>query len=226
MKISLAGIELIKYYESLKLTSYYDSANVLTIGWGHTGTDVTENMVILLEEAESLLRLDLVDAENDVNRLVTRTLIQSQFDALVSFQFNTGGLTKSTLLKRVNANRDLDVDDEFVKWVYATVNGKKVKLNGLVTRRAEEARMWLMDLPVNQSSYDATTTPDVVPAKTVAGSVAVQTTSVISIGAVIAEATSKLEPLTIHSDYIKYSFLILSLVGVAYSVYRAWKASK
>ena len=37
MKISQEGLSLIKKFEGLRLKAYKCSANVLTIGYGHTG---------------------------------------------------------------------------------------------------------------------------------------------------------------------------------------------
>ncbi len=51
MKTSKAGIDLIKKYEGLRLSSYVDSAGVWTIGYGHTG-GVKMGDVITKEEAE------------------------------------------------------------------------------------------------------------------------------------------------------------------------------
>ena len=53
MQVSHKGIELIKRYEVVILHSYLCPANKLTIGWGHTGSDVTKGMVITEKEAEN-----------------------------------------------------------------------------------------------------------------------------------------------------------------------------
>ena len=36
-QINEAGLNLIKYFEGLRLTSYQDEAGIWTIGYGHTG---------------------------------------------------------------------------------------------------------------------------------------------------------------------------------------------
>jgi lysozyme len=83
MRISQKGVDLIKHYEGCKLKTYRDIVGVLTIGYGHTGGDVTDGMVITPEEAEALLRLDLGRFENGVTSQVTAPINQNQFDALV-----------------------------------------------------------------------------------------------------------------------------------------------
>jgi lysozyme len=148
LRISLAGIELIKEYEGCELKAYRDIVGVLTIGYGHTGPDVYEGMVITLEEAEALLRADLERFERDVTSLVKVQITQGQFDALVSFAFNVGsdidadqlaeGLGDSTLLKLVNAGDFSGAQRQFGKWINA--GGKPV--NGLKKRRAAEAALF------------------------------------------------------------------------------------
>lgn len=53
--------------------------------------------------AERLLRVDVAAHEERVNRLVEIAIDQNAFDALVSFDFNTGGLARSTALRLLNA---------------------------------------------------------------------------------------------------------------------------
>lgn len=139
MKISNKGIELIKKHEGFRSKAYRCSANVLTIGFGHT-LNVKSTDVINKEQAEYFLRQDVKSAESDVNR-EKLNLTQNQFDALVSFVFNlgVGNLKKSTLLRKVKANpNDPTIRGEFERWIYA---GGKV-LSGLVKRRKEEADLY------------------------------------------------------------------------------------
>lgn len=146
MKTSKKGIELIKRYEGFVGKPYLDAVGIPTIGYGatHYGNGIKVKMTdkpITEEEATILLSKMLVSYEDTVNRLVTRELNKNQFDALVSFTYNLGGanLKSSTLLKKVNANPcDRTIADEFNKWVNA--GGKK--LNGLVKRRKEEAKLY------------------------------------------------------------------------------------
>ena len=54
MRISQAGIDLIKSFEGLKLEAYRDPVGVVTIGWGHTKT-ARMGQRISRERAEELL---------------------------------------------------------------------------------------------------------------------------------------------------------------------------
>ena len=90
VKISKAGIDLIKAFEGLRTEPYYCSAGVLTIGYGSTGAHVVAGKAITEAEAEALLVKDLARFEAGVSELITKPLTQGQFDALVSFSFNLG----------------------------------------------------------------------------------------------------------------------------------------
>lgn len=140
MKISSTGIDLIKHFENCHLTSYLCPANIWTIGYGHTGGDVMENIIISQEQAESLLISDLNYFEDRINSLKL-PLNQNQFDALISFTFNLGygNLLKSTLLKKAKINvNDLTISQEFMKWNKA--GGKELK--GLTLRRKAESDLY------------------------------------------------------------------------------------
>lgn len=139
-QIGRAGLDLIKHFEGLKLRSYLCPAKVWTVGYGSTGPHVKPGMVITEPQADKLLQDDLDRFERAVTQLVTVPLTQNQYDALVSFAFNCGiaALTKSTLLKRVNARQFDLVSAEFAKW---NKGGGKV-LAGLTRRRKAEAELF------------------------------------------------------------------------------------
>lgn len=139
MIVSDKAIALIKDFESLKLKAYLCPANVWTIGYGHT-RNVKEGDEISVYQAERYLRADLVQFEQDVNRLVRVPLTQGQYDALISFVFNVGtrAFSTSTLLKKLNS-RDYDgAANEFARWTFA----KGKALPGLERRRLLEKRLF------------------------------------------------------------------------------------
>jgi lysozyme len=74
-----------------------------------------------------------------VNGSVTTRLSQTQFDALVDFTYNLGSsnLSKSTLLKNVNAGNDV-TKANFTDWNHA--RGKVVQ--GLTVRRTDEYNLY------------------------------------------------------------------------------------
>ncbi|WP_158784623.1 lysozyme [Pantoea sp. BAV 3049] len=139
MKVSNAGVELIKRFEGVKLKAYRDSVGIPTIGYGHTHS-VKDGDVITGQRADEFLREDLAVAELAVNTNVRMPISQGQFDAMVSFVFNlgAGNFVRSTLLKKLNAGDYDGAAAEFGRWVQA--GGKT--LPGLVKRREAEREMF------------------------------------------------------------------------------------
>jgi lysozyme len=139
MKISQEGLSLIKRFEGCRLESYKCSANVLTIGYGHT-SGVKETDTITQDEADKLLQEDVEQFEKYVDDNVTVELGQSQFDALVAWTFNLGpgNLRESTMLKKLNKADYTSVPNEMKRWNKA--GGKT--LDGLIRRRNAEALLF------------------------------------------------------------------------------------
>jgi lysozyme len=139
MKISTKGLSLIKHFEGFKANAYKCPAGVWTIGYGTTsgvksGQVVTENL------AEKFLFGDCTKFEKAVEDLVTVTLSQDQFDALVAFVYNvgTGNFKSSTLLKVLNQGHYDQVPGQMLRWNKA---GGKV-LEGLTRRRQSEGHLF------------------------------------------------------------------------------------
>ena len=146
-KINQQGLDLVKSFEGFYADAYMCPAGVLTIGYGHTGNDVTDDQCINMTVAEALLSKDMASATASVERLVTVPLSGNQFSALASFTFNCGAanLGISTLLKNLNQGDYDGVPTELCRWVKATnpATGKKRTLAGLVRRRSAEGELWL-----------------------------------------------------------------------------------
>lgn len=130
-------------WEGCRLTAYRCPAGVLTIGYGHTGPDVTEGMTITAVQAVKLFNADIdrfaAMVEKEVQGIALRP---RQFDAIVSIAYNIGigALRKSTLLRKVKADPDDPaIRAEFMKYVNARVGGVLKPLPGLVRRRRAEA---------------------------------------------------------------------------------------
>lgn len=138
------GIALIKRSESLRLKAYLDAVGIWTIGYGWTGLvegiPVHDGMLITNDTAEILLRNGVLQYERAINHLVTASLNQNQFDAMVSLAYNIGigAFERSTLLKKFNAGDMAGAAAEFLRWNKA---GGKI-LPGLVTRRKAEVSLF------------------------------------------------------------------------------------
>ncbi|WP_294966489.1 lysozyme [uncultured Gilliamella sp.] len=135
MIISKNGLDLIKQFESLQLKAYKCSANVWTIGYGHT-KNVKEGDRISQDQANCFLMQDLYSVEWAIVRLVKVKLNQNQFDALCSLIFNIGisAFNKSTLLAKLNTGDYVGAAEQFRRW--NKVNN--VVMAGLVRRRQAE----------------------------------------------------------------------------------------
>lgn len=135
MIISKNGLDLIKQFESLQLKAYKCSANVWTIGYGHT-KNVKEGDRISQDQANCFLMQDLYSVERAIVRLVKVKLNQNQFDALCSLIFNIGisAFNKSTLLAKLNNGDYVGAAEQFRRW--NKVNN--VVMAGLVRRRQAE----------------------------------------------------------------------------------------
>jgi lysozyme len=155
MAVSDDGHKLIEDFEGLFLQAYDDADDrivkpgqrvqgTLTIGYGHTSAAgpprVYVGMVITAGQASAILSADLASVELEVTHLVKVPLNQSQFDALVSFQFNTGWLAhhQCSLLKALNAGNYNLAEKDFS--LYDEASGKV--LAGLKRRRESEALMF------------------------------------------------------------------------------------
>jgi GH24 family phage-related lysozyme (muramidase) len=146
--ISAEGIEFMKSWEkgpsgSAALKPYDDNGDLpggnMTIGWGHVILDGEDfSAGITVAQADSIFLTDLRKSINDVNNSVHVSLTQEQFDALVSYSFNIGGLDFSPeCLRKLNngdyAGAALEMD---------IVTSNNVQLPGLVTRRDNEQNIF------------------------------------------------------------------------------------
>lgn len=143
------GLDLIKRFEGcarLRADGRFDAypdpgtgGDPWTIGWGATGKGIRRGTVWTQAQCDARLEADLARFSADVARaLGDCPTSQHQFDALVSFHYNTGAIARATLTKLHKAGRFAEAQAEFGKWVHA--GGKR--LNGLVRRRAAEASLY------------------------------------------------------------------------------------
>ena len=146
MRISAKGIDLIKYFTECNLSSYYNTANVLAIGYGHTGKDVKRNMKITQEQAEALLQNDLAHVEYMLNvRFVgDLKLKQNQYDAVCSFVYSIGvhAFLKSTMFALLMKKDYENASNQFARWNKVIKDGRKEVSQKLTTRRIAEKELF------------------------------------------------------------------------------------
>ena len=159
MKISQAGIDLVKRFEGCKLKPYLCPAGYWTVGYGHVlGNGVTlaeaDNRIFTKEEVDVLLRYDLRRFEQGVLRYCTVYLTQCQFDALVSFAYNLGlgTLQRSTMRQKILRQDGEAASKELLK--YDKVGGRPLK--GLTRRRQAECRFFTQLDPITDTSTSDT----------------------------------------------------------------------
>lgn len=131
MKPSIRAYDLIKKYESCRLTAYLCPAGIPTIGYGHTNNVKLEDR-ITLGAAYILLQEDVQVTSNQLNKHLNIVLSQNQYDALVCLVYNIGigNFLKSRIFKNLP-------DTKLEYWLsWTKANGKE--LRGLVNRRNEE----------------------------------------------------------------------------------------
>lgn len=155
--ISPSGASWIKATEKIFMTISPDPPNqnkTFAIGYGHqlSTAELNGRYVIInnervsiergirLDQAEELFKQDVRErGEKIVKAGITVRLTQPQFDALVSFAYNTGAMKGTDLAKAINSGNFQDVPKGFLNWTRAG----GVVLNGLVSRRRREA-VWFL----------------------------------------------------------------------------------
>jgi len=148
-RISEEGIALIKRFEGCarlrtdgKIESYPDPATggaPWTIGWGSTGPDIGPHTVWSARQCDARFARDLARHAAEVAAaLEGYATTQAQFDALVSFHYNTGAIRRATLTRKHKVGDYEGARAEFGRWVYA--GGRKLK--GLIRRRKAEADLY------------------------------------------------------------------------------------
>jgi len=160
-KISAAGKGAIEKFEGSVPTAYRDSGGVLTIGIGHTGPEVTPDLVWTQAQIDQQFNIDIARFEATVAAAVTVPVTQGQFDAMVSLAFNIGetAFRNSTLVQKLNAGDVAGASAEFPAWRMVKGNVSGV----LVARRRDERAIFDaasppldQPLPVTSDAQEAT----------------------------------------------------------------------
>lgn len=147
--LDTAGVELIKRFEGCAqlrrdglIQAYPDPATggaPWTIGWGATGPDIGPGTVWTQEQCDTRLERDLARYAEDVACAIgDAPTSQAQFDALVSFHYNTGAIASATLTRKHRAGDFAGATAEFQRWNKA--GGRAMK--GLTKRRLAEAQLY------------------------------------------------------------------------------------
>jgi len=157
MKISDAGLTIIKKFEGFRSKPYLCPARIWTVGYGHVlypeqlrlkmderlsyPLKSEDNRIFTKEEIDGLLLGELGKYERGVERLCPGLLTSNQFSAFCSFAFNVGlGCFQRSTIRSAFNRGDVDTAAEtFLK--YNKAGGKE--LRGLTLRRHAERALFL-----------------------------------------------------------------------------------
>ncbi len=132
MRTSDRGLLALIRHEGVVPGPYLDVKGVWTFGIGHTAAAGPPDPALMprgmpadhdagIREAFRVFRADLARYEAEVLRAVKVPLAQHEFDALVSFHYNTGGIARATLTKHLNAGDRAAAADAFMNWLKPAV---------------------------------------------------------------------------------------------------------
>ncbi|AYC20054.1 Lysozyme RrrD [Dickeya dianthicola] len=135
------AVALIQNFEGVRYTPYRDVVGVLTVCYGHTGPDIIPRKTYTEAECQALLRSDLQPVFSTIDQVVTVPMPDARRAALASFAYNvgTGALTRSTMLRKLNAGDTSEACEELLRWNKA--GGREWK--GLTNRREVERELCL-----------------------------------------------------------------------------------
>ena len=94
----------------------------------------------------------VAEAERRVRLKVNKSLNQDQFDALVSFTYNTRSATNQRVFDALNAGNVAGAADIMSSAVNVKIDGKAKLARGLIIRRAEESAPFRV---IEKSSVEA-----------------------------------------------------------------------
>jgi lysozyme len=147
VKVSNAGIQLIKHHEGVRYKPYKCPANLYTVGVGHLIGDGKSlprewDKTFTVAEVDGILKHDLNRFELGVHKMLPNVpLRQHEFDAIVSFCFNLGlgCFQRSTIRQALLRGDKEQAMESLVK--YCRAGGKILK--GLQKRRLDEKQLFL-----------------------------------------------------------------------------------
>jgi lysozyme len=128
MQMTDRGLLALVRHEGIVPGPYRDVKQVWTFGIGHTAAAGAPDPATMsrgmpadldagLREAFRVFRFDLARYEAAVLRAVKVPLEPHEFDALVSFHYNTGGIAKAALTRHLNADDRVAAAAAFMGWL-------------------------------------------------------------------------------------------------------------
>ena len=127
MQTSDRGIAAILAHEGVVPAPYLDSKGIWTYGVGHTAAAGAPNPANMprgmpadldagVANAFEVFRRDLAKYEAAVAAAIRVPVDQHEFDAAVSFHFNTGAIGRATWVKSLNSGNRADAAAQIMAW--------------------------------------------------------------------------------------------------------------
>ena len=160
MQMTDRGLLALVRHEGIVPGPYTDVKQVWTFGIGHTAAaglpdpatmprGMPADLYAGIREAFRVFRSDLARYEAAVLRAVKVPLAPHEFDALVSFHYNTGGIAKAALTRHLNAGDRAAAAAAFMGWLKpaATRSRREAERDLFVTGRypAGTIPVWSVD---------------------------------------------------------------------------------
>ena len=127
MQMTERGLLALAGHEGVVPAPYRDSTGTWTFGIGHTAAAGPPNPAEMprsmpadldpgIRQAFRVFRADLATYEAEVLAAVTVPLAPHEFDALVSFHYNTGGIARAALTRHLNVGDREAAAQAFLNW--------------------------------------------------------------------------------------------------------------
>jgi len=127
MQISDEGLIALMLHEGIVPAPYKDSVGVWTYGVGHTKAagdpdpktmpkGMPADLDAELQFVFDVFREDLKKYGADVAKAINVVVSQSEFDAAVSFHYNTGAIASATWVKTLNAGDREKAGQQIMNW--------------------------------------------------------------------------------------------------------------
>ncbi|MCA9340669.1 MAG: lysozyme, partial [Candidatus Saccharibacteria bacterium] len=123
MQVSRKGLAELASHEGVVPMPYKDSVGVWTFGVGHTRyagdpnpANLPKGVAQKLSYVFEVFARDVQKYANDVSRALKVPVEQHEFDALVSFHYNTGAIARASLMTKLNAGDRAGAARAFMYW--------------------------------------------------------------------------------------------------------------
>jgi GH24 family phage-related lysozyme (muramidase) len=228
MKMTKAGLDLIKQWEGFRAKAYKCPAGVLTIFYGHTSMagppKVTPGMTGTKAEGERVLLNDLKVYEAGVRSAINVELTPNQYSACVSLCYNigVGAFKRSSVARFCNRRQWKNAADAFALWNKA---GGRV-LPGLVRRRAAEAALFAKNGTAREPVRPIVDEPKGKPMVMSTTNVAAGVTAAAGITAATKDVVDNTTSIFSGSNIVIVLLILIILAGAGWIIWERYNKAR